>query len=119
MAAFPSYAVLLFAGFGEQPDSALLRTTTESGPPKQSLLMSRVMVKRQVTIQLNSAADYQSFMTFFKTTISYGASWFDWLDPVDNITKQARIVAGQIQSAPMRPNLSLWRVSFQLETWSG
>lgn len=118
MATFPAYPKLLFDGFDEKPEPAILRTEMESGPPKQALIRSRTMITRSVQYLLESNADYQSFLTWFKTTINYGADWFDWTDPVDDVLKSARIVGGDITPKPTRKNLSRWVVSFKLETWS-
>lgn len=120
MAAFPSYANILRAGFSQQRESALQRTEMESGPPKQTKVRSRVMVRRQMLVQFVTVADYQSFLTWFQTDVAYGADWFDWTDPVDGVTKQARIVAGLESEAPEPAGggVAQWRVALTLETWS-
>lgn len=117
MATFPSNAKLLFEGFTERPASAVLRTEMESGPPKQAKLVSRVMVPRPVRYLFASKADYQAFVTWFRTQISYGADWFDWTDPVDGTVKSARIVNGTYEPTPLRKNLERWVVAMDLETW--
>jgi hypothetical protein len=119
MAAFPAYALLQFEGFDERPQDAVLRTNMESGPAKQAVLQSRVMIQRQVSYILLSNADYQSFKTFVRTTLHMGVDWFDWTDPSDTLVKQGRIVNGYsgITFQPRRKNLSRWTATFQLETW--
>lgn len=118
MAAFPAYPKLLFQGFTEKPEPAIKRSDAESGPAKQLKTKSRVLVKRSVSYLLASAADRDSFMTWFKVTINFGADWFDWIDPYDNATKPARIVGGDIDPKPQRKMLDRWTVDFQIETWS-
>lgn len=123
MAAFPTYGKLLLTEFAEAPESALLRTEMESGPPKQAKIRSRVMVRRSLAMDY-SMAEYTTFKTFFRTTINGGADWFDWVDPLDGVTKLARIVAGNpaynaqpytySEGAPLR-----WKVTFALEAWDG
>lgn len=118
MATFPSYAVLLADGFAQQRESGVSRTQMESGPPKQLKTKSRVLVRRTVTYALRSLSDYNSFVTWFQTTIHFGADWFTWTDPVDSTAKNARIVSQIDEEAPAVPALTDWRVSFTIETWS-
>jgi hypothetical protein len=118
MAAFPAYAKLAFDGFARERDTAVVRTTMESGPPKQAKIRSRVMLTRPVVYHFDSLADYNSFITWFTTTINRGASWFTWTDPVDSVPKEARIVGGKLEyERPRRKNLDRWEVGFKLETW--
>ena len=118
MAAFPSYPKLRFDGYGEPRESAVDRTQMESGPPKQLKVKSRVLVQRPVLYDLDSLADYNSFMTWFQTTVNYGADWFDWTDPRDSTLKAARIAEGKLDARAKNNALSRWTVGFILETWS-
>lgn len=117
MAAFPSYAKILLDGYAVQQASALKRSDMDAGPPKQRLDRSRQMVERQVTVHLGSRADYDAFMTWFRDTIHRGADWFDFTNPETLTTLQARIKNGEMQRQPMNPALTLWHVSFTLESW--
>lgn len=117
MATFPTTGKLLFPGFAEQREPAALRTDTENGPPKQLMVRSRVMVTRPVTY-LFAKADYTAFVAWVRDTTNNGVDWFDWTDPVDGVTKQARIVGGDISDAkPRQGHFSHWTVTFKLETW--
>ena len=117
MAALPSYARLLFSGYKEQRESAIMRTEMESGPPKQIKVRSRVMVTRPVSIMLMSLSDYQSFITWFSDTINEGADWFDFTDPVTNTVKSGRFVNGGLDAAPSDPRLENWVINgLQIET---
>lgn len=58
MATLPATAKILFDGFSEQRESALMRTEMESGPPRQVKTKSRVMIKRPVSLLFSSKADY-------------------------------------------------------------
>jgi hypothetical protein len=118
MAAFPSYAVLIFPGFAIKRPSAVNRSSTESGFVKQAKVKSRVLVPRAVVYQLNSAADYASFLDWFHDDVNYGASWFDWTDPGDGAVKAGRIVNGQIDEVPQRKNFDRWQIKMSIETWS-
>jgi hypothetical protein len=121
MAAFPSYGKLLLGGFSEAPASALIRTEMEGGLPKQAKVRARVMVTRAVAMDY-SMSEFESFKVWFRDTIKRGADWFDWIDPLDGVTKLARIVAADpaftaqpttfSEGAPLR-----WTVKFNLETW--
>lgn len=117
MAAFPAYLRLYRDPFAEKPEDGAQRTEMESGPPKQRVVASRVMVLRPVKYALDSKADYQSFTTWYHTTINR-VDWFDWTDPVDSVLKQARIVVGSFEGGkPLDKNLRFWDVTFTLETW--
>ena len=118
METFPTYAEVQVDGFMQQRASAVQRTQMSSGPPKQLKAQSRVMVTRPLTCVLYSASDFSNFITWFQTNINYGADWFNWTDPVDNVTKSARIVGGLDTEEPIVPPLVEWRVRFKLETWS-
>lgn len=119
MATFPAYAKLGFDGFARDRESALDRTQMESGPPKQLKVKSRVMVARPVVYFFDSLSDYNSFITWFQTTINFGADWFDWTDPVDAAVKTARIVNGKLdKEMPRRKTLDRWQIGFTIETWS-
>lgn len=119
MAAFPAYGQLLLDGHGETPESALLRTDMEGGPPKQIKIKSRVMVARPVAY-LFSATEYSQFKIWHRDTINRGADWFDWVEPVDGTTVQARIVGGAYTARAERgtPGAELtFRVDLTLESW--
>ena len=116
MPAWPAYAHLLLAGYGESRAPSLLRTEMEDGPPKQARIKSRVMVTRPVTILLQSRSDYLAFIAWFSETIHEGADWFDWTDPVSGTVKSARFVSDVLQATPAG-GLSVWSVTAKLETW--
>jgi hypothetical protein len=115
--AFPTYAKLLHEPYRVQREPAVLRTDMESGPPKQAKLKSRVMVTRELAYAFGSITDYTNFLTWFKTDINRGASWFDWTDPVDGVVKQARIVAGTLDEERPNRQMDVWVISFKIETW--
>ena len=116
MPSFPSYAKILFAGFSEKRESALLRTEMESGPPKQARIKSRVLVERAAAILLTSNADYLRFVDWFSKDIDEGTAWFDFKDPVSQTTKQARFVGGGLEGTPSGA-LSTWTINTKIETW--
>lgn len=114
---FPSYAKIMFAGYSQQRESALLRTEMESGPPRQSKVRSRVMITRSVKIYLQSLADFQSFETWYSTDINEGASWFNFNDPVTGSVKSARFSGGGYTATPLVGGMSAWEISAKIESW--
>ena len=117
MAAWPSYARILTDGFSRQRQAAVQRSEMESGPPKQSRTLSRVLVQRKCTVHFTTQADYLSFLTWFRDDIRRGADWFDWTDEFGAATT-ARIVGGALEAeAPVAFVGGAWRVSLTLETW--
>lgn len=114
---FPAYLKLANKDFSEKPEQAVYRTDLEGGPPKQLQRFSRSLVKRQVVYMAESNADYRSFKTWVRTTLHNGADWFNWTDPVDGVTKLARIENGTYEGTPFDPMLVKWDISFVLETW--
>lgn len=120
MADFPTYAKLLDEpGLPIKRLPAVSRTDFEDGMVKQLKTKSRVLVQREVKYKLTSLSDYNSFITWFQTTIKYGADWFNWTDPVDSTVKSARIVSALNIEEPFHGLLTHWRISLTIETWSG
>jgi hypothetical protein len=115
--ALPSYVGILRDGFAIQRQSAVLRSDMESGPPKQAKILSRVLVPRAVTFSLKTLADYNSFIVWFRDDLVRGAEWFTWTDPVDNVSKLARIVGGVLESEEPHGSLNAWRIRCRMETW--
>jgi hypothetical protein len=75
------------------------------------------MVSRTVTVRLRTRADYNAFITWFRDTIHRGADWFDWYDPESTTTVQGRISEGKLNRKPMNSAMTIWMVSFTLESW--
>lgn len=117
MATFPSYAKLLFEGYSQKRESALLRTEMEYGPPKQAKIKSTIMLTRSAKIYLSSKADYVLFEEWYSQDINEGASWFNFTDPVSNQTIQARFVGGGYTAAPMSASMEQWQLEANIESW--
>jgi hypothetical protein len=119
MADFPTYASVLADGYEERPAAAVDRSQMDDGMVKQLQTKSRVLVSRPVSCKFFSLADKNSFMTWFRTTVHYGADWFNWVDKGDGATKLARIVGGKMTVTPVPgTQLTCWIAAFTLETWS-
>lgn len=117
MATLPATAKILFDGFAEQRESALMRTEMESGPPRQVKTKSRVMVKRPVSLLFSSKADYLSFLSWYATDINEGADWFEMTNPVTGDFITARFVAGSLNGQPVNSALTRWTIKTQIESW--
>lgn len=114
----PSYVKISASSLSIKRQPAIIRTDMESGPPKQSKILSRVLVTRKVNFLFSTKTDYNNFITWFISDISRGADWFTWTDPVDSVSKLARIVGGVLESeTPRSGNSNLWEISCSLETW--
>lgn len=114
--AFPAYLVLSSDDFGEEQEPNVYRTEMDGGMPKQAAKFSRATYERTVTYMAVTAADYQSFLIWFRQTVHFGADWFDWTDPVDSVVKKARIKEGRYSAKPWTPTLSRWDITFRIET---
>lgn len=113
MATFPSYAKILLAGFGEEPDFGVLRSEMDNSIAKQRPTRSLPIVARDATLMVQSLDDKKSFDAWIKTDAKGGAGWFDWTDPLDGLTKLTRIVGGKYKwSSPGR----IWLAQCQIET---
>ena len=118
MASLPSYAKILVEGFGEQRESALMRTEMESGPPKQAKIKSRVMITRPVSIYIDTLDNYKLFVTWFSVTINEGSDWFDWTDTVSGTTKSVRFNGGGMDAFPVGKIDGPWTIrGLKLEGW--
>lgn len=117
MANFPSYLKLQAANFGEDYDSAVMRTTMENGFAKQLRTKTRVLVKRDVRYLAKSLADYNAFKVWFFDEINAGTDWFGWFDPVKNAAVQARIADGKFSGAIANKTLNYWDIKMTIETW--
>lgn len=117
MATFPTYAQILYSGYSQKKESALLRTEMDSGPPKQAKVKSKVMVVRPVKIYISTKSDFISFETWYDTELSNGASWFEFVDPVSGATISARFRNGGYTATPMTPNMENWEIAAEIESW--
>lgn len=116
-ATLPAYARLMFDGYQQKRESAILRTDMESGPPRQAKIRSRVMLTRTVKIVIESLDNFKLFETWFKNDIQYGADFFNMKDPVTKLTIEARFVGGEYVAKPLTGTLNIWEIDASIESW--
>ena len=75
------------------------------------------MITRTCNIYFNSLSDFQSFETWYATTLSEGALWFDYADPIDGATKSARFVGGGYTANPLGLVNGSWQINAKIESW--
>lgn len=115
MASFPQYAKILLAGFKEEADFGILRTDMDGGIAKQRPRWTTPIVTRDVNIHVDSIDQKNAFDQWVKSELNGGAGWFDWVDPLDGVEKQARFVSGKVAwTSPGK----VWRAAAQIETVS-
>lgn len=117
MATLPSYVRILYDGYIEQKETAILRTDFESGPPRQARVKSRTMKTRTVKLFIETKANFLLFETWFAEELQQGALFFNMPDPVSGSTIEARFVGGTYSAQPMSPAMNLWQIESQIESW--
>lgn len=95
MSSLPSYAKILFDGYGETFDPAVLRTEMERGVPIERTLNSDVIEEAAVSLYFATKADHAAFETWYFTTIKR-IGYFDWRHPRLGVVVQARFKGGNI-----------------------
>lgn len=113
MSAFPSYAKVLLGGFSQKSDFSVLRSEMDGGLAKQRPRRSKPIVTRAISILVTRLADQQAFDQWVAVDLSGGTAWFDWVDPLDRKTKQARFVDGDITWSS--PGI-VWTAQAKIET---
>lgn len=111
--AFPAYARMLAEGYGETPDYGMLRSEMDGGLAKQRPTRTKAIVTRTVRVMVTSTADKINFDTYHRLSLSGGAGWFTFTDPVDRVSKQGRLVGGAIAWSKSGP---LWLFNASIET---
>ena len=117
MATLPAYVNILFSGYTQKRESALLRTDMEYGPPKQAKVKSLVMITRQVKLYISTKSNFQSFETWYRNDLNEGVSWFDMTDPVANTTITVRFKDGGYTATPMTADMENWEIGAEIESW--
>lgn len=114
MPAWPSYAKLLVAGYGEEADHGVLRDEMDSGIATQRARWTLPIVTRSATIAVFSDVDKAAFDAWIDNDLRGGVLWFDWQVPRTARMVQARIVGGKYQWE--EPAAQIWKATCQIET---
>lgn len=115
VAAFAYTKILASYSAGPQP-GAVRRSDMESGEPKQAPRFSRVLQQHNMKYLL-TAAQYTSFITWWKSTANFGTAWFDYYNPITASTEDGRMVSGEYSVEPFSATLSHYVVSMTVESW--
>lgn len=106
---------LMTTSFQESPAPNVFRSEFENNDIKQTRRSLTRRVTREITYFF-TAAEYATFKTWFQTTAEDGALYFDFTDPVDNVTKDFRIMNGTYTATPVTVDLTHYYVAMQMET---
>lgn len=115
---FPTYLSFQSAGYNAEPVGNVYRSTMENGRIKQSRRSQKQRIVRNVTY-LATAAQYETFKTWFRNDAAFGAKYFNWNDPEDEVTKDARIVDGLYNAVPLNTRMHYYYINVQIETYEG
>lgn len=117
--AFPTYGKLLFSGFNQQRGSSTQRTEMEDGYVKEGQHLSRVLVPSAVQYRFTKS-EFASFKSWFASEAN-GGQFFAWVDPLDGVEKQVRMVRSEYTARPENAGegqpLNVI-VGFTLEEWA-
>lgn len=106
----------MVSGFQHAPDFGVLVTQMDSGPDKQRPRNSTAIITRTVQFMVESLANRNAFENWVRDSLSGGVLWFNWTDPLDGVTKLARIAGGRVTYSPS-DSINAWVVSFSMETY--
>jgi hypothetical protein len=113
MATLPNYACVLLEGYEESPDFGVLRSDMDNSVAKQRPRRSLPIVTRSVKIKVENKNEKALFDEWFKDDLNGGSGFFNYVDPLDGQTKQARFVSGVIRWTS--PGV-IWIAEAELET---
>lgn len=110
---FPNYVFINDSSLTRQIQDNVLRSQNEVGPNKTrpKSCSPIFQIGFQVTI---CEQDYQNFLTWFRSDISYGANWFLLPDPFDGVQKRFRFAETQIQFSK---NNHVFQSNFLIESY--
>jgi len=112
--AFPAYGTVMTREFSETPAQNVHRTEMEAGYAKQARRSSTNLVQMSIKY-LFTNAEYLTFKTWYYDTADAGSLFFDWESPVDDVTRDTRIVNGTMTGIPVNAHFSHWYVSMTFE----
>lgn len=97
MSSLPSYARVVFDGYSETFEPAVLRTEMERGVPIERVLNTDVIEEVSVSLYFDTNAAHSNFEDWYFNTIKR-IGYFDWKHPRLGVVVQARFKGGSIGS---------------------
>lgn len=95
MATWPSYARVMFDGYGEEFDPGILRTEMERGVPIERVVNTDVIEEVGVSLYFSTKEDHAAFESWYFTTINR-IGWFEWRHPRLGVVVSARFKGASI-----------------------
>lgn len=99
-------------GFRRQPVDAVLRTQMDVGLDKVRRRFTAVPERLQMTFLL-SAAQRDTWRSFYIIDIKHGSLRFDWTAPDTNVAAQFRVVGAPVLT-PVQTGL-VWYLTLEVE----
>jgi hypothetical protein len=101
-----------------QDDESRLIQQMDAGPASVRNRFTAITQTIKTTMIL-TGAELETFLTFFRTTLSHGQDPFTWTHPVDGSSIDMRFKTkpewGLVKPDPVAAN-RIWSASFELET---
>lgn len=88
----------------------------DDGLPKQAARYSKVLAHHKMSFLL-TAAQYTSFLTWWKTTAGFGSLWFNFVEPIAGATVDGRLVGGEFQATPLTVRQTHYKLDVTVEAW--
>lgn len=103
----------LAEGYQETEPDVLLRSPMDAGPPKVRLRFTAGVQPVMTTWEM-TGAEVETFRTFYRTTIKYGAIQFEHIN-----FRTGATVTYAIPAPPVERNVGgdVWQVQIPLEIW--
>ena len=98
-------------GFGQEDQDPVVRFSTEAGPEHTRRRYTAVTTRVSTTLAL-TRSEVATLLSFFRSTISYGAVPFTWEDPLTESSVEMKIrnppnISGGPDNFSVRLNLEI------------
>lgn len=117
----PAYAQIIFDGYSEKIEPAMLRSEFDDGYIRQEAKASRRRIVRDATLKLCSLEDLQDFKCWLRDDLNNAARWFLMFDHVEQRNVRCRFVEGTIQFTPrtqvQAAARNVWLADCSIESW--
>lgn len=106
----------LHGTYTESIESNVFRTPMEGGIAKTAKKKGKTAVKHSMTY-LYSTAELAAFKAWFKTTVHYGARFFNYPHPITDDIIDARIADGTYNVSPVNQRANYFYVQINFEVY--